>query len=50
MEQNTKNSHLSKDDKKFVGIGRPCRIEVDGNVVDVKNGRVVDRVCVEVVG
>lgn len=44
------SSHLSNDDKKFAGIGRPCRIEVDGNVVDVKKGLVVERVCVDVVG
>lgn len=34
----------------FVGIGRKFRIEVDGKVVEVKTGRLVDRVCVEVVG
>lgn len=26
------------------------RIDVEGSVVDVKNGRLVERVCVEVVG
>lgn len=34
----------------FVGIGRKLRIDVGGNVVDVKIGRLVERVCVDVVG
>lgn len=34
----------------FAGIGRKLRIDVGGKVVEVKIGRLVDRVCVEVVG
>lgn len=34
----------------LAGRGLKLRIDVDGSVVDVKNGRLVERVCVEVVG
>lgn len=34
----------------FAGMGRKLRIDVGGKVVDVKMGRLVERVCVEVVG
>lgn len=44
------DSHRSNDDKIFAGIGRKFRIEVGGNVVEVKMGRLVERVCVDVVG
>jgi hypothetical protein len=44
------STHLSNDDKIFAGIGRKFRIDVGGKVVEVNTGRLVDRVCVEVVG
>lgn len=34
----------------LAGIGRKLRIDVGGKVVEVKMGRLVDRVCVDVVG
>lgn len=34
----------------LAGIGRKLRIDVGGKVVDVRVGRLVERVCVEVVG
>lgn len=34
----------------FAGIGRKLRIDVGGKVVEVKIGREVERVCVDVVG
>lgn len=34
----------------LAGIGLKLRIDVGGKVVDVKIGRLVERVCVEVVG
>jgi hypothetical protein len=40
----------SKDDKIFAGIGIKFRIDVGGRVVDVNIGRLVERVCVLVVG
>ena len=48
---NRQPSHLSKDDKKlFAGMGLKLRIDVGGSVVDVKIGRLVERVWVLVVG
>lgn len=44
------NSHLSNEDKMFVGTGRKLRIDVGGKVVDVNIGRLVERVWVDVVG
>lgn len=34
----------------MAGMGLKFRIDVGGKVVDVKMGRLVDRVCVDVVG
>lgn len=34
----------------LAGIGRKLRIDVGGKVVEVKMGRLVDLVCVDVVG
>lgn len=34
----------------LAGRGRKLRIDVGGSVVDVKIGRLVERVCVDVVG
>lgn len=44
------STHRSNDDKIFAGIGRKLRIDVGGKVVEVKMGRLVERVCVDVVG
>lgn len=44
------SSHRSNEDKMFAGIGRKLRMDVGGNDVCVKMGRLVERVCVEVVG
>lgn len=45
------NYYLSNEDNIFGGTGRKFRMEVGGNVVEVRTcGRDVDRVCVEVVG
>lgn len=37
-------THRSKDDKMFAGIGLNWRIDVGGRVVEVRIGLLVDRV------
>lgn len=44
LNVNLARTHRSNDDKMFAGIGRKLRIEVGGKVVDVRIGRLVDRV------
>lgn len=51
VSQNNKmSSYRSNDESMFDGIGRKLRIEVGGKVVDVRIGRLVERVWVDVVG